>query len=136
MNNEEAARIASAPARVNLLGEHVDHQGGTVLPVAVGLRTTVRYSPGEQWELDSAEHEPGGDWTRYVHGVIDLLEDEGHELSPGRIEITSTDPKAYPAIHANYLSTPLDEQTAIDSLKFTRRLAGRRRLDHAGHRFG
>ncbi|MHC4493395.1 MAG: galactokinase family protein, partial [Planctomycetota bacterium] len=25
-------RIASAPARINLLGEHVDHQGGTVLP--------------------------------------------------------------------------------------------------------
>ena len=42
--------------------------------------------------------------------------------SKGRIEITSVDPKAYPAIHPNYLSTPLDQQTAIDSLKFTRRL--------------
>ena len=42
--------------------------------------------------------------------------------SKGRIEITSPDPKAYPAIHPNYLSTPLDQQTAVDSLKFTRRL--------------
>ncbi len=42
--------------------------------------------------------------------------------SKGRIEITSPDPKAYPAIHPNYLSTPKDQQVAIDSLKFTRRL--------------
>lgn len=42
--------------------------------------------------------------------------------STGRIEITSPDSKAYPAIYPNYLSTSLDEQTAIDSLKFTRRL--------------
>ncbi len=42
--------------------------------------------------------------------------------SKGRIEITSPDPKAYPAIHPNYLSTPRDQQTAVDALKFTRRL--------------
>jgi choline dehydrogenase len=42
--------------------------------------------------------------------------------STGRIEITSPASKAYPAIYPNYLSTSLDEQTAIDSLKFTRRL--------------
>jgi choline dehydrogenase len=42
--------------------------------------------------------------------------------SKGRIEITSLDPKAYPAIHPNYLATKTDQQTAIDSLKFTRRL--------------
>jgi len=42
--------------------------------------------------------------------------------SRGRIEIKSPDPKAYPAIHPNYLSTPKDCQTAVDSLKFTRRL--------------
>jgi choline dehydrogenase len=42
--------------------------------------------------------------------------------SRGRIEIKSPDAKAYPAIHPNYLSAPRDCQTAIDSLKFTRRL--------------
>lgn len=43
--------------------------------------------------------------------------------SKGYIAITSPDPKSYPAIHPNYLSTTSDQQTAIDSLKFTRRLA-------------
>ncbi|MEP3277946.1 MAG: choline dehydrogenase [Stappiaceae bacterium] len=42
--------------------------------------------------------------------------------SKGRIEITSSDPKAYPAIHPNYLATEKDQQTAIDALKFTRKL--------------
>ena len=42
--------------------------------------------------------------------------------SRGRIEIISPDPKAYPAIHPNYLSAERDCQTAIDALKFTRRL--------------
>ncbi len=42
--------------------------------------------------------------------------------SRGNIHLASPDPKVYPAIHPNYLSTPLDEQTAIDALKHTRRL--------------
>ena len=42
--------------------------------------------------------------------------------SKGRIDIVSPDPKAYPEIHPNYLSTVKDQQTAIDSLKFTRKL--------------
>jgi choline dehydrogenase len=42
--------------------------------------------------------------------------------SRGRIEIKSPDPKAYPAIYPNYLSTPKDCRTAVDALKFTRRL--------------
>ena len=42
--------------------------------------------------------------------------------SRGRIEIKSPNPRAYPAIYPNYLSADRDCQTAIDSLKFTRRL--------------
>jgi len=89
-----AARTASAPARVNLLGEHVDHQGGTVLPVAINLRTIVNYTPGDAWEITSANHDPDGDWRRYVDGVLEVLQEEGIPLQPGKLEITSSIPEA------------------------------------------
>jgi choline dehydrogenase len=43
--------------------------------------------------------------------------------SRGRIVLASPDPKAYPAIHPNYLGTPLDQETAVNGLKMTRKLA-------------
>jgi len=85
--------LASAPARVTLLGEHIDHQGGTVLPVAVNLRTQVRYTPGSKWSFESKGHDPDGDWVRYVRGVIDVLVDEGFAPTPGSLVIESTIPE-------------------------------------------
>ena len=87
------SRVASAPARINLLGEHLDHQGGTVLPVAVNLRTTVTYTPEDTWSFESEGHEAGGAWERYVRGVVDVLTEEGLEPQPGHLAIASTVPE-------------------------------------------
>jgi len=39
--------VASAPGRVNLIGEHVDYTGGLVLPFAIDARAAVALGPSE-----------------------------------------------------------------------------------------
>ena len=89
--------VWSAPGRVNLIGEHVDYNGGPVLPIALehralvslSLRTDrlVRLSSRQDpqvWEGDVDTLEPGRvhGWAGYAAGVLWALRRGGHEL-PG-----------------------------------------------------
>lgn len=75
-----ATVVASAPGRVNLLGEHTDYNGGPVLPVALERRTAVAAASHDGWRFvsarDGAVHDLDvdgplrRDWTDYLAGTV------------------------------------------------------------------
>ncbi len=96
--------LASAPGRVNLLGEHTDYNDGFVLPTAIPQSTTVHLglSPNAQHHFYSQELDeqvsicdndptPKG-FASYIFGCIRLLEQEGNTIPPVNLHVTSSVP--------------------------------------------
>ena len=50
--------VASAPGRVNLMGRHIEHRGGSVNMMAIGARTTFVVAPREDDVVNIANLDP------------------------------------------------------------------------------
>jgi galactokinase len=74
-----------APGRVNLIGEHIDYNGGLVMPCAITYGTTLLTAPNTEGifrfrstnfdetldiEVKSSYHKSGNSWFNYPLGVI------------------------------------------------------------------
>jgi galactokinase len=94
--------LVSAPGRVNLIGEHLDYNGGPVLPLALERRTVVAAGHAPSWRavssldgevraVDPLRLEPG-QWHGYLVGVIRAAARAGITLKGAELAVASTVP--------------------------------------------
>ncbi|MBN1292844.1 MAG: galactokinase [Candidatus Latescibacteria bacterium] len=105
--SSEPEVIATAPGRVNLIGEHTDYTGGFVLPVAIDREIifavsetldntisgySVDYRNEASCTVGSYDPAHPVSWFRYVLGVLSELENAGHPLQGFRFVVGGTVP--------------------------------------------
>ena len=93
---QDAEYTFFTPGRVNLIGEHIDYNGGKVMPCAITLGTylvvsrntdkkirlqCINFPETAELELQSSYTKTGKEWFNYPLGVIDEMLQRGYELS-------------------------------------------------------
>src|SRR4028119_2330780 len=116
--------VASAPGRINLIGEHTDYNGGFVLPCAIDRRIAVAAGRDGEETLYSADFDgarpPGGEdapsgtrpphpgavagarprggeaatWAKYPRAVLWALREAGHDAGGFRAALAGDVPRA------------------------------------------
>src|SRR5689334_3019262 len=88
--------IFFSPGRVNLIGEHIDYNGGQVMPCAISLGTYLAISKNTdkvfrfqcldfpetaELHLQQSYTKTGSAWYNYPLGVINDILQQGHTVS-------------------------------------------------------
>jgi len=149
----QPAAQASAPGRVNLLGEHTDYNDGFVLPIAIAqtTRVTLRRRHDGVFEIDApqlGQHErftfddpPAAHFASYVYGCLVEARAIGIEAPPLSIRIDSDVPmgvglSSSAALEVATLRALRDlTHQPLDDVRIAL-LAQRAEIEHAGVRCG
>ncbi|MFN6475447.1 galactokinase [Nostoc sp. DedQUE07] len=94
---------ASAPGRVNLLGEHTDYNDGFVLPTAIPQSTTVElglssdghhhfHSENLNEQVSILDNHTPSEFASYIFGCIEVLQKAGHIIPSLSVYVKSSVP--------------------------------------------
>ncbi len=90
--------LYQAPARINLIGEHLDYNGGLVLPCAISLYIKAAVSlrndslinvyslntkTGQKEDLFRIKKDSNYGWANYIYGVFFVLKENGYQIPKG-----------------------------------------------------
>jgi galactokinase len=97
--NRHDGNVYYSPGRVNLIGEHIDYNGGYVFPCALSYGTygiaakrddrkiKVFSNPFSKeiytFDLDRLVKDPKNSWADYIKGSIKVIVDKGYEIPYG-----------------------------------------------------
>lgn len=98
--NEEPKEEYFSPGRVNIIGEHIDYNGGLVAPCIITQGTTALVSKRKDDKLylfstnfeelgvkvislNDLEYRKEDEWTNYVKGVFYFLKQKGYSFDKG-----------------------------------------------------
>ncbi|WP_145854300.1 galactokinase [Pedobacter suwonensis] len=94
--HKNAEAIYFTPGRVNLIGEHIDYNGGLVMPCAISLGTWVAIAPNNDGQFrfkslnfdietvvtsNTVNEKNGSTWTNYPIGVINEFIKDGKDIN-------------------------------------------------------
>ncbi|GAB6098355.1 galactokinase [Halanaerocella petrolearia] len=107
-DNGNVIKVAQAPGRVNLIGEHTDYNDGFVLPIAIDREVTIAaqarndqkirvfsldYSSETSFVLSDIKYNEESNWINYLQGVAKLLLNKGYKLQGMNLALTGNVPQ-------------------------------------------